>query len=125
MYNIPNYNDIEIFVDPWRSVKFKFEDEDQIQMVVDWCNENFDQEWTVRIHKDDYSNKRPNVMSSLFNMDADALRELGTSTKPIHEAVTIASKSLTDTSEESEFDKFDRFYFKDESSMVAFKLRWI
>lgn len=118
MYNIPNYNDIEIFVSPWRSVKFEFEDEDQIQMVVDWCNENFDQEWTVRIHKDD-------IMSSLLNMDADALRELGTSTKPIHEAVTIISKSLTDTSEESEFDKFDRFYFKDESSMVAFKLRWI
>lgn len=124
MYNIPNYNDIEIFGPPWRSVKFEFEDEDQIQMVVDWCNENFDQEWTVRINKDDYS-KRSNVMSSLFNMDADALRKLGTSTKPIHEAVTIASKSIADNSEKSEFDKFDRFYFKSEDLMMAFKLRWI
>jgi len=125
MYNIPNYNDIEILGHPWKSLKFEFEDEDQIQMVVDWCNENFDQEWTVRISKDDYYSKRSNVMSSLLNMDADALRELGTSTKPMHEAVTIASKSLTDTSEKSEFDKFDRFYFKSEDLMMAFKLRWI
>ncbi len=124
MYNIPNYNDIEILGPPWRSVIFKFEDDDQIQMVVDWCNDNFDQEWTVRIHKGE-CNKRSNPLSALMNMDADALRELGASAKPIHEAVTTVSKSLTDTSKESENDKFDRFYFKDESSMMAFKLMWL
>ena len=124
MYNIPKYNDLEILGPPWRSVIFEFEDDDQIQMVVDWCNDNFDQEWTVRIRKGEYD-KRPNALSALMNMDADALRELGQSTKPIHEAVTTVSKSLTDTSEESEHDRFDRFYFKDESSVMAFKLMWL
>jgi len=123
MYNIPNYNDVEILGPPWRSVIFEFEDDDQIQMVVDWCNENFGQEWTVRI-RNEYD-RRPNVMSSLLNMDADALRELGTSTKPIGEAVISVSKTLVDDSKESEFDRFDRFYFKDEESMMAFKLTWL
>ena len=124
MYNIPNYNDIEILGPPWRSVIFKFEDEDQIQMVVDWCNENFDQEWTVRIRNGN-DHKRSNIMSSLFNMDADAIRELGASSKPIHEAVSTVSNTLSEDSLESEFDRFDRFYFKDVESMMAFKLAWL
>lgn len=124
MYNIPNYNDIEIFGGEWRSVKFEFEDEDQIQMVVDWCNENFDQEWTVRIRNaNEY--KRPSIISSLLNMDDDAIRELGASSKSIHEAVSTVSKTLSENALESEFDKFDRFYFKEEESMMAFKLRWM
>lgn len=122
MYNIPNYNDIEIFGPPWRSVGFEFEDDNQIQMVVDWCNENFDQEWTVRI-RNDYN--KPNIMSSLLSMSADDLRDLGSSSKSIHEAVSTVSKSMSDDSSESEFDKFDRFYFKNEESMMAFKLRWL
>jgi len=123
MYSIPNYNDIEILGSSWKSVSFKFDDEEQIQLVVDWCNENFDQEWTVRI-KNQYS-KKSSLISSLLDMDVDSLRELGLSNKPIHEAVFSISKSLPDSSEESEFDEFDRFYFKSEDSMMAFKLRWI
>ena len=125
MYNIPKYSDIEIFGGDWWSVKFEFEDEDQIQMVVDWCNDNFEDEWTVRIHNKQNHRQRSNLLAALQNFDANALRQLGSSSKPIFEAVSTVSETLTDDSEESDQDKFDRFYFKDEMSMMAFKLMWL
>ena len=125
MYNIPIYNDFEILGPDWRSTSFKFDDEDQIQMVVDWCNENLNEEWTVRIHNECNRGKKSNIMAALLNFDEAALRELGSTTKPIHEAVSDISRSLSDDSEESEFDKFDRFYFKSEEDMMAFKLTWL
>lgn len=125
MYNIPQYNDFEIIGPHWRSLSFKFDDDDQIQMVVDWCNENLNNAWTVRIQNKYETHKKSNIMSSLLKLDATALRELGSTSKPIHKAVTEISDALSDTSEESEHDKFDRFYFKTEDDMMAFKLRWV
>lgn len=125
MYNIPKYSDIEIFRSDWWSVTFKFDDEDQIQMVVDWCNDNFDQEWTVRIQNQYDCKPKSNLLAALQNFDEDALKQLGSSSKAIHEAVSMVSETLIDNTKESDDDKFDRFYFKDEESMMAFKLRWI